>query len=154
MAASHLPIPAPPRTPTPPTDDDDTSSAKGLGFSDGVGSDRAPSTVVHEARNNPYPSRTLYPSQSYGSFSSTKSTPAMTLSPAASSSSLSPYDAATGESAIIDDSASESSVRLDTSGPFRFQTRVYTPAMERSPRKSVRMKAILPQYRSIPSQGR
>ncbi|KAL9056098.1 MAG: hypothetical protein Q9162_003161 [Coniocarpon cinnabarinum] len=140
MASNSLSVPAPPRTPTPPSDES-PGSVKGLGFADGLGTERTPSFVTREF-NNPYPSQTLQPSQIYGSFSSTKSTPAMTLSPALSSGSLtSPYDQNASESAIIDDSASERSVRMDndsiSNGPFRFQTRVYTPAMNRSPKKSV-----------------
>ena len=137
MASNTLPIPAPPRTPTPPSDDD-RNSAQGLGLGGGLGTDRSPSIVSQETANNPYPSQTLAPSTAYDSFSSTKSTPIMAVSPALSTGSLTtPYETSSGDSAIVDDTSTESSMRTDSNGPFRFQTRVYTPALDRSPKKSV-----------------
>ncbi|KAI9653298.1 MAG: Endoplasmic reticulum zinc transporter [Alyxoria varia] len=136
--ASDLPLPVPPRTPTPPSDDDRVSQSSPNNYNNGLGLSNAgippdqnpnrlsaaslglspltPMTSVEPPRRSSAPSNSEMP------------TPAINLSPPSPNTQAQSLTQTPSLDSVSGDSAVDDSMDSQSSNPFGFQTVTYVPA--------------------------
>ena len=137
--ASSMPLPVPPRTPTPPPDDHDegTDHVAGLGFDNHLSPgkrDYNPNALSPMSANFAYGN--LGPSDSV----SQRATPSTVFSP---SSATFPYSPASGVSGMTDTEPPSLNGSDNIQNPFNFQPVTYMPGKPQT-NKSVCVLSILP----------